>query len=206
VSLGAAALDGDWSAAPAGASARLPWPAAPAASAAAAVLQAHHEGAGAPWLHVQALAAVPLKTPLNAGYRVTRSVSAVERARPDAWSRGDLVRVRLEIDAVADQPWVVVSDPLPAGGVALGAGLADETSIARRGERRAGEGWLAFEERAAGAWRAYYAWLPRGRHVVEYTLRLNASGRFALPPTRVEAMYAPGSFGESPNAAWEVRP
>ncbi len=30
-------------------------------------------------------------------------------------------------------------------------------------------------------------------------MRLNNPGRFALPPTRVEAMYAPESFGESPN-------
>jgi alpha-2-macroglobulin len=41
---------------------------------------------------------------------------------------------------------------------------------------------------------------------VEYTVRLNNPGRFALPPTRVEAMYAPESFGESPNTAWEVGP
>ena len=49
-----------------------------------------------------------------------------------------------------------------------------------------------------------WAYLPRGRHVVEYTLRLNHSGRFALPPTRVEAMYAPERFGEAPNEAWDV--
>ena len=42
--------------------------------------------------------------------------------------------------------------------------------------------------------------------MVEYTLRLNNPGRFVLPPTRVEAMYAPESFGEAPNAALEVAP
>jgi uncharacterized protein YfaS (alpha-2-macroglobulin family) len=31
-------------------------------------------------------------------------------------------------------------------------------------------------------------------------------GRFALPPTRIEAMYAPESFGELPNAAIDVVP
>ena len=56
------------------------------------------------------------------------------------------------------------------------------------------------------AFRGYYDYLPRGRHVVEYTLRLNNPGRFALPPTRVEAMYAPETFGELPNAAVEVAP
>ena len=56
------------------------------------------------------------------------------------------------------------------------------------------------------AFRSYFEYLPRGKHVVEYTVRLNNPGRFALPPTRVEAMYAPESFGEAPNAAIEVGP
>jgi alpha-2-macroglobulin len=187
----------DWQAQPQGASELLPW--GPA-------LQARHEGGGRPWLAVQMLAAVPLQAPLAAGYRITRSVSGVQRARPDAWTRGDIVRVRLEIEAVGDMAWVVVSDPVPAGAALLGGGLGRDSAIATRGERREGSAWMAFEERAAEAWRGYFEWLPRGRHVVEYTMRLNASGRFALPPTRVEAMYAPETFGETPNEAIEVRP
>ena len=42
--------------------------------------------------------------------------------------------------------------------------------------------------------------------MVEYSVRLNNPGTFALPPTRVEAMYAPESFGETPNASIEVGP
>jgi len=174
--------------------------------AAGARLQARHEGSGRPWLALQTLAAVPLQAPLAAGYRITRSVSAVERKRPDAWSRGDLMRVRLEIEAQGDFSWVVLSDPLPAGATALGGGLGRDSALATRGEKREGAAWPAYEERAADAWRAYYAWLPRGRHVIEYTLRLNTSGRFGLPPARVEAMYAPENFGELPLAALEVLP
>jgi len=40
---------------------------------------------------------------------------------------------------------------------------------------------------------------------VEYTVRFNASGRFELPATRVEAMYAPEMFGELPNAPLEIQ-
>ena len=188
---------------------RLPWAgdgAAAAASAPAApsMLSATHLGAGRPWLSVQTLAAVPLKAPLVAGYRIDRTVTAVQRRQADVWSRGDLLRVRLEIEAASDMAWVVLSDPLPAGAALLGSGLGRDSALATRGERREGSSWLAFEERAGDVWRAYYEWLPRGRHVVEYTLRLNASGRFQLPPTRVEAMYAPDSFGERPNEAIEV--
>jgi uncharacterized protein YfaS (alpha-2-macroglobulin family) len=41
---------------------------------------------------------------------------------------------------------------------------------------------------------------------VEYTLRLNQSGSFQLPPTRVEALYAPEMMGEIPNAEMVVDP
>ena len=187
----------DWKSNPDGASAELPW---------GTLLQGRHEGSGRPWLSVQTLAAVPLKAPLFAGYRITRRVSAVERSKPDGWSRGDIVRVRLEIEAAGDMAWVVVSDPLPGGAVVLGSGLGRDSVIATRGERREGSAELAFEERGAAAWRGYYEWLPRGRHVVEYSLRLNASGRFLLPPTRVEAMYAPETFGERPNDPLDVLP
>jgi uncharacterized protein YfaS (alpha-2-macroglobulin family) len=63
-----------------------------------------------------------------------------------------------------------------------------------------------YEERLPEAWRAYYAWLPRGTHTVEYTMRLNTAGRYTLPPSRVEAMYAPENFGEAPVGVMEVTP
>ncbi len=190
----------DWATTPQGQTLALAWPSG------AATFNARHEGAGRPWLTVQTLAAVPLQAPLFAGYRISRSVSAVQRQRPDTWSRGDVLRVRLEIDASADMAWVVVNDPVPAGATLLGSGLGRDSQIATQGERREGSAQLAYEERAADAWRSYFAWMPRGKHVVEYSLRLNSAGRFGLPPTRVEAMYAPESFAEWPNAALEVKP
>ncbi|MDZ7589870.1 MAG: MG2 domain-containing protein [Rubrivivax sp.] len=201
--LGAQAGTLDWQAAPDGGAVTLPLE---AAASAPASFSARHEGAGRPWLTLQTLAAVPLQAPLAAGYRITRSVSSVQRQRPEAWSRGDIQRVRLEIEAVGDMAWVVLSDPVPAGATLLGGGLGRDSALATRGEQRQGMAWPTFEERAPEAWRAYFEWLPRGRHVVEYTLRLNASGRFGLPPTRVEAMYAPETFGEQPNAVLEVMP
>lgn len=190
----------DWAAQPQGGALQLPWPAQ------AGTLNVVQQGSGRPWVAVQGLAAVPLKAPLRAGYAVTRTVTAVERKQVGRWSRGDLMRVRLEVDAQADMGWVVVSDPVPAGAALLGTGLGRDSAIATRGEQREGRAWPAYEERGVEAFRSYYAWMPRGRHVVEYTLRLNNAGRFALPPTRIEAMYAPESFGESPNAALEVQP
>ncbi|MBI5256955.1 MAG: alpha-2-macroglobulin [Burkholderiales bacterium] len=198
--LGPASATHDWSAARTGGRLMLPWAAAPAS------LNLQQQGSGKPWLAVQALAAVPLKAPVAAGYRITRSVSAVERKAPDAWSRGDVMRVRIEIEAQNDMTWVALNDPVPAGATLLGSGLGRDSAIATQAERREGSAWLAYEERAQDAFRASWELMPRGRHVIEYTVRLNSAGRFHLPPSRVEAMYAPESFGEQPNAALEVRP
>ncbi|MCU0969114.1 MAG: MG2 domain-containing protein [Rubrivivax sp.] len=197
VAVGGVARGVDWTAA--AADAPLRWPLEGPAR-----LEARHDGSGAPWLALQAIAAVPLREPVAAGLRVARTVTAIERRRPDRWSRGDLLRVRLEIEAPADRAWVVLTDPLPAGAMVLGSGLGGDSARALRGQRREGTAWLAFEERAPAHWRAYYEWMPRGRHAIEYTLRLNASGRFAMPPTRAEAMYAPGQFAALPNVPLEV--
>ena len=48
--------------------------------------------------------------------------------------------------------------------------------------------------------------MPKGTLVTEYTVRLNQAGRFVLPTTRVEALYAPEMFGEIPNDVLEVAP
>ena len=189
----------DWSKHPDGGTMKLAW-------SDKGTLNVVQEGGGKPWLTLQSLAAIPLKAPLRAGYSIVRSVSAVEQRDKSQWSRGDIVRVRLEVDAQSDMTWVVVSDPVPGGATLLGSGLGRDSDIATRGEKREGRAWAAYEERSFEAFRSYFEYLPRGKHVIEYTLRLNNPGRFALPPTRVEAMYAPETFGELPNAAVEVQP
>jgi hypothetical protein len=101
---------------------------------------------------------------------------------------------------------VVVNDPIPAGASHLGRGLGGESAIATAGESSQGWAWPAFQERAFDGFRAYYRFVPKGTLRVEYTLRLNQAGRFVLPATRVEALYAPEMFGEIPNAIVEVAP
>lgn len=190
----------DWARSAEGGKLLLPWPEA------AGTLNVKQDGSGKPWLTVQSLAAIPLQSPLRAGYAITRSISAVEQKDPKVWSRGDVMRVKLEVEAQADMTWVVVSDPVPAGATILGSGLGRDSAIATRGERPSGTAWSAFEERSFEAFRSYFEFMPKGRHVIEYTVRLNSVGRFALPPTRVEAMYAPESFGETPIANLDVAP
>ena len=187
----------------------LPWgmPGTPGAGQSLEVL---HQGPGRPWLTLQSLAAVPLTAPLASGYTLTRTVTPVEQADKTLpagqYTRGDVLRVALEVNASAPMAWVAVTDPIPAGATILGSGLGRDSQIATQGEKRAGgAGWPAFEERSFEAFRSYYEYLPKGTVTMEYTVRLNNAGRFALPPSRVEALYAPEMFGAVPNAPVQVR-
>jgi uncharacterized protein YfaS (alpha-2-macroglobulin family) len=180
----------------------LPWPAKPGKDDALAL---SHAGSGKPWANIQVLAAIPDGPPRYAGYRIQRQLTPLQQKTPGKFSRGDLWRVTLSIDAEHDMSWVAISDPVPAGARILGDGDGRDSAIATRGEGEAREGrWPSFIERSFGAWRAYYEMLPRGRTQIAYTVRLNNAGDFALPPTRVEAMYAPDVFGELPNARLQV--
>jgi uncharacterized protein YfaS (alpha-2-macroglobulin family) len=190
----------DWDKQAKGGSFDFNWP---AQQAALSVIQ---NGSGKPWVTVQSRAAIPLRQALSSGYAIVRTVTPVEAKVPGELHRGDTVRVRLEIDAQSDMSWVVVDDPVPGGAAILGSGLAKDSQILSAGEVKRGFVWPAFEERGFDAFHAYYRFVPKGSWVVEYTVRVNNPGRFDLPPTRVEAMYAPEMFGEFPNEAVTVKP
>ncbi len=190
----------DWANTPRGATAFFALPSGETA------LRLMHQGAGQPYVTLSTLAAVPLKSPVQRGYQVTREIRALERRTPGKWSRGDVLRVKLTVDSREDMGWVVVEDPVPAGASILGSGLKRDSAILTRDEARGGYAWPAWEERLFEGYRAYFEYLPRGQHSLEYTLRLNNDGAFQLPPTRVEAMYAPEAYGEAPNGVMEVVP
>ncbi len=180
----------------------LPWP---KAGPTAAALKVWHEGSGKPWATIQSLAAVPLKAPDFAGYTIEKAVTPVQQKVKGAYSRGDILRVTLTIKASAEMTWVAVTDPVPGGSTVLGSGLNRESELAQRGEKTRGA-YPSFEERSFEGYRAYYEYAPKGTWTTEYTVRLNQDGDFSLPPTRVEAMYAPEMYGATPNARVKVQP
>ncbi|KVT78752.1 alpha-2-macroglobulin [Burkholderia ubonensis] len=182
----------------------LPWPRA----AQPGTLSVVQNGTGRPWATIESLAAVPLRAPFAAGYRITKTVTPVSPAVKGVLTRGDVVRVRLDIDAQSDMTWVVVNDPVPAGATILGSGLGlgRDSEAATQGEKTADGAWPAFIERDFDGYRAYYDYLPKGKLSVEYTVRLNNVGTFGLPRTRVEALYAPSVYGLWPNPPMTVKP
>ncbi|HEX9963472.1 MAG TPA: MG2 domain-containing protein [Allosphingosinicella sp.] len=173
----------------------LPAPSAP--------LLLSHSASPPPWATVSVRAAVPLNAPAFAGYRLSRQVTFLERRRPDRLSSGDVLKVRITVDAPVDRTWVVIEDPVPAGAsIVSGSGSQSALLAAQAG----GGDWPSYIERGNDAWRGYFAWLPSGRTSVEYVIRINGTGRFQLPPTRVEAMYSPEIHAALPNRPLVVEP
>jgi alpha-2-macroglobulin len=190
----------DWNVNPKGKTELLAWPQKKSQ------MNVSHAGGGKPWLTVSSLAAIPLKKPFSSGYKIKKTIFPVSQKTPQRWTKGDVLRVRLDLEAQAEQTWVAVNDPVPAGTTILGGGLGRDSQILTTGEKQEGWVWPVFEERSFEAFRAYYEYVPKGKWRVEYTIRLNASGTFRLPATRVEAMYFPEMLGEVPNATVTVAP
>jgi uncharacterized protein YfaS (alpha-2-macroglobulin family) len=185
-----------------------PWPSPQPAHfplpAAETPLLFSHSGPAQPWAFVSVKAAVPLTAPSFAGYRVAREVSFLVRKAPNVVSRGDVMKVRITVDAAAARSWVVIDDPIPAGASIIGGG-GQSSLLAEKANGEEGW-WPSYIERSHGAWRAYYGWMPRGRVSIEYAVRINSAGRFQLPPTHVEAMYSPEIRASLPNRPLEVAP
>ncbi len=204
VSLGKAAAELDWKAdSTQYAPLSLPWP--PKGEGARLVI--NHQGTGKPWATVQILAAIPTEKPRAFGYTIARDVTPIQVKVPGKVSRGDLWRVTLTVNANQDMTWVVVSDPIIAGARILGDGDGRDSHIATMNEDlRSRRVWPTFVERTFGFFRAYYEVVPKGKFRIDYTVRINNAGEFSLPPSRVEAMYAPDMFGEMPNHNVVVQP
>ena len=176
---------------------RLPLSAGP-------LVLAQSGGAG-PWAAVSVSAAVPLRAPLFAGYKLTKAMSIVSKKNKGWLTRGDVIKVTITVEASAERNWVVVSDPVPPGATIIGD-MGGQSGILAQLGNGGGDGVTpSYVERGRDAWRGYFEWVPAGKFTVSYAVRLNGTGHFNLPPTRVEAMYSPDIRAQVPNNGIAVR-
>ena len=179
----------------------LPWP----QQGARADLTLQHEGKGQPWAAVQIRAAVRLEQAVSHGVAVQKTITPVQQKIKGQWSVGDIMSVALEMTSDADLSWLAVRDPIPSGATIMGKGLGGESVLA---QRSGGQWWWnpSSVELGSESYRGYYQHIWGGKWQVTYLVRLNNAGVFTFPATRIEAMYAPEIFGESPNAVLNVGP
>ncbi|MCB0379452.1 MAG: hypothetical protein KDD33_13240, partial [Bdellovibrionales bacterium] len=152
-----------------------------------AIVKVNHNGQGQPWVSVIAESAVELKQPNYQGLQVTKAVKNLTR-QDGTFQTGDLLQVEVSVTTPSAQPHVVLFDPIPSGANILS------------------EGWGAFSlaQKSYSGYQVYFAYLPAGTATVTYQYQLNNPGTYNVSPTRAEAVYEPGLFGEIPNATMTV--
>ncbi len=166
--------------------------------------------------------------PLERGFAVQKSQRAVSVAELDrvlreapnpavssqSFAGGELVLVDLLVAAPVQRHFVVIEDPLPAGLEAIDARLATtsaELDLEARAQPASGEEASRFQS----SWYRqelrddrvlfFVDHMPAGIYHYRYLARATTTGRFVVPPTRVEEMYQPEVFARSAAAQVEVR-
>jgi uncharacterized protein YfaS (alpha-2-macroglobulin family) len=154
--------------------------------------------------------------PLNRGVIVSRHYSdpacteGLKCPQVEAVGVGDVVQVRLTIVAPHDLYYVVVEDPLPAGGEAIDPSLAT-TSLMEQGP-------TLFRETESDYGREFYRWwwswysrseirddkvvlfadyLPAGTYQYSYSFRATRPGEYQVIPTSAWEFYFPEVFGRA---------
>jgi alpha-2-macroglobulin len=193
----------DWAKNPNGGEMSVAWPTDAAGKT--LPLAIAHEGKGKPFVTVTQTAAVPVTTMVNRGFDLKKTITPVQQKVAGQWSRGDIMKVRLEFKAKDQNGWVVIDDPIPPGATILGSGLARDSAILNTNNNDNYWTRPLYIERTFDSYRAYYEHVWPSITFVEYNVRLNTEGTFEMPRTHIEAMYSPTNYTDIPNAKLVVK-
>jgi alpha-2-macroglobulin len=161
-----------------------------------------HLGKGEPWARSQLRAAIPLTGKQVNGITLSKVIKPIQQKVVGKYSVGDVLQITVTADNTTGLGWLGIDDPVPAGATVLG-GLSKLGSIAE--DARTWQGYRYIERTFTNV-RSSFEWASKGKHSFTYELRLTTPGKFALPPTHAEAMYAPEVNGQLGNAVFEIEP
>jgi uncharacterized protein YfaS (alpha-2-macroglobulin family) len=157
-------------------------------------LSIQHQGAGSPWVLVQARSQIKLKHPIQNGFKMTKTFE-----KPKNLKIGDRVTVHVKIEVESGQGMVVIDEPIPTGAQVIATGSTSGNDFDREYYDEAD-----YQENPFGHLRKYYSWYSQGVHELSYQMIFNQKGKFEMPNSRVEAMYAPELYAEIPNEGFNV--
>ncbi len=108
---------------------------------------------------------------------------------------GDLVRVKLTVDAPRESWYMMITDPLPAGFEAINYSL-NTSGVEPTGKGEFKYYWSRPDLRDNRAvFFTTYLW--KGKHTYAYLIRATTSGTFRALPAEATPMYEPEVFGRS---------
>ncbi len=145
---------------------------------------------------------------LDRGIRVSREYRRLkdDSGRSITETRlGDVIEVRLTLEAPNDLHYLLVEDPLPAGTEAINTSLAitslvDQQEAAARDDRRFFSHTELRDEKAV----LFATYLRRGTYRYTYLIRASLPGRYHVIPTHAEEMYFPEVFGRGEGSVFTI--
>ncbi len=172
------------------------------AAAQAGEATVEHLGKGEPWARAQLRAAVPLTGTQNNGIAITKIIKPVQQKTKGKYSVGDVLQIAVTAANSGDLGWLAIDDPVPTGATVLG-GLSKLGDVAE--PERTWQGYRYIERTFTNV-RSSFEYASKGKHSFTYEIRLTTPGKFALPPTHAEAMYAPEVNGQLGNSVFVIEP
>ncbi len=153
------------------------------------------------------------------------ALATIPNASVTQAAAGDIVLVDLLVVTPDPREQVVIDDPLPAGLEAVDATFATTTQSLEvtepggagdQGDEEASTDDARANDRATN-WTSYHReikddrvltfveHMPAGMVHYRYLARATTFGRFVVPPTRAECMYAPEVFGRTASSTFEIK-
>ena len=175
-----------------------------------------HEGAGRLYYRI-GLRTAPASLDLAAldrGFVVARTYEAVDdpadvtRDADGTWHvrAGARVRVRLTMVAESQRTHVALVDPVPAGLEIVNPTLATSQEAPATEDEATDDGpdetlwwgpWFDHQNVRDDRAEAFAGYLGAGVYDYSYIAQATTPGRFVVPPTRAEEIYAPETFGRA---------
>jgi hypothetical protein len=119
-------------------------------------------------------------------------------------TRGDMLKIELELGSPASRSFVVVDDAVPGGLEPVNPDLATASGLGAE-DLESDSGWFYHRELRHDAARFYADHLPAGRYTLRWIGQAVAAGEFAVGAAHAEEMYDPDVFGNTAPARLTVK-
>ena len=144
------------------------------------------------------------------GFKIHKTIENTDGSK--TIRTGDVVKVKINIEADDSYEYVVLDDPLPAGLVAINTAIKTEEKVGNEDQGTDEDGYWNYWDSEGGFFRftpnhfemrddrvlAFRDRLWRGNYQYSYYARAVCEGEFIMPSTKIQLMYAPDTASFTP--------
>jgi hypothetical protein len=137
---------------------------------------------------------------VNAGFTVLKKYYDYDTGaeiKDNTFIRGKRYVVEIKVITPKERYFAALDDSLPAGFEAVNLDFATEANEKGIMEGSQNNWWGTFDynEKYFDHVVFFANYLKNGEHVIKYVVKASTTGKFQIPQTKAEEMYAPENFG-----------